>query len=422
MKDSIKRLNTEIQRMANEAKTLYAEMLSKSADGTKAYEGHADDLAKFNNLVDAGQLKREELKRLEKLDAIDGEVNHAAPDEAKELAPAGRTEIKSFGRQFAESDELKAALAIGGAQPIVRVEMKDIFEGVNPNTAAVAAGAGGVLVMPDHRPAIYMAPQRPLSILDVLPVVPVSSNAVDYIVEDIFTNASAFTAEKGTKPESNATFRKEVALIKTIAHWLAVTRQMLEDAPRIRAYIDIRLTSKLKEKLEDQIIDGPGTGETLLGLLRTVGLIKRTHGTALNGLGGGGDNKLDTFRHAITDLTLRFFKPDVIILHPVTADELETLKDSQGRYLERYDPVTRRLWRLRTVETPAMDSAVGGDLQVALLLDSSMSAEVYDRQIYAIYTGQPNAMFLTNQFAILAEGRFGLAVPYPAGMEEIIGL
>ena len=200
------------------------------------------------------------------------------------------------------------------------------------------------------------------------------------------------------------------------------TRQMLEDAPRIRSYIDNRLTVKLKQKLEDQVVDGDGAGENLLGLLRTVGLLSRVHGVASNGIGGAGDNKLDTIRHGITDLQSRFFSPDVILFNEFVSDDLETLKDDQGRYLERYDPVTQRLWRLRTVVSPAMKSSVPADGQISLVMDTRMSVELYDRRVYAIYTGQPNDFMLRNQFAILAEGRWGIGAPYPLGMQKITGL
>ena len=70
MKQRIKQLNADIARLQSEAKAFYEEIAKKSENGTKSYDGHTDDLAKFHRMVEDGQVKQEELNDLLKLEKM----------------------------------------------------------------------------------------------------------------------------------------------------------------------------------------------------------------------------------------------------------------------------------------------------------------------------------------------------------------
>lgn len=61
---------------------------------------------------------------------------------------------------------------------------------------------------------------RRLTVRDLLAQGRITSNALEYVRENVFTNAAALIAEGTLKPESNITFTKETANVKTIAHWI----------------------------------------------------------------------------------------------------------------------------------------------------------------------------------------------------------
>lgn len=61
---------------------------------------------------------------------------------------------------------------------------------------------------------------RRLTVRDLLAQGRITSNALEYVRENVFTNAAAPVAEGTLKPESNITFTKETANVKTIAHWI----------------------------------------------------------------------------------------------------------------------------------------------------------------------------------------------------------
>lgn len=410
-KERIKALNAEIQTLTVQAKELYSEMDKKSESGKKHYEGQGADKEKLEKILADGETKRAEIETLRRLDSLSDDALEPDKDSKSDLAPAANGRPKSLGTQLVEHKSLPDWAKAGGIpQGAFEIEQKDLSE--------LTSGAGGALVYSDRDDQVRLKPQRPLTILDVITTIPTSSNAVEIIRQTSITNAAAFTAEKSAKPQSNMAFDRQTIAIKTLANWIPVTRQLIEDAPRLRTMVDTQLLYNLELVLETQIISGDGTGENLTGLLNVTGTLARVHQTASNGMGAAGDNVLDTIRFAVADHTLAFFRSDVILISPTLAAKLETAKDAQGRYLERFDPVTQRIWRLRTIE-------VGGGLlagTTALVLDTRMSAELYDRRTRAVYTGWINDMFVKNQFALLAEGRYGLGVPYPEGINEVTGL
>lgn len=413
MKDRIKQLNTEIQKLTADAKSLYEEMDRKSDKGVREYDGHSDDLTKFNKLIADGERKKDERDRLQTLSALDADVNQPAPDAKAVPSPAGgAVVIKSLGQQLIESDQFKQARERGIREiKGFELERKDLNE--------LTEGAGGGLVWSDRQTMVKEKPQRPLSILDVIPTLPTSSNAVDYVVEATYTEAAAFAAEKAAKPESTLTFARKTANVGTVAHYIVVTEQIMEDVPYLRALINTRLGDGVMRKLEDYVINGDGTGgNPIVGLLSTVGIGARVHQTASGGMGTATDNPFDTIRYAVADLTLKFYRPDVISYNATLSAKFDTAKDLEGRYIMSYDPVVKRMWNLRVVEAAGVIVPAG----TALVLDSMRSCTLFDRGTRRVDIGWINDQFVKNQFCVRGEGRFAFAVEYPEGVEKVTGL
>ena len=45
----------------------------------------------------------------------------------------------------------------------------------------------------------------------------------------------------------------------TIAHWIPASRQVLDDAPMLQSYINVRMTYGLKLEEEDELLNGDGS-------------------------------------------------------------------------------------------------------------------------------------------------------------------
>lgn len=408
---SIQELNTQIQQLTNDAKALYSAMDTKSENGAKPYDAQSDDLTKFNNMIAAGEAKKSELDALLKLEKLNGAVNVPVTEAKDADAPRG-AQYKTLGQSFLESDEYKRALVekeIKGFD----WEMKDHSEGV--------AADGGNLVWSDRRTELLEKPQRPLSLLDLIPVMPTASNAIDYVYESTYTEAAATRAEKAAAAESQLQFLRATATVRSIAHRMVITEELLEDAPRLRAMIDRRLGEGVMRQLETQVISGTGTAPQLRGILNTVGILTRDHRPAapINGLGAPtGDSYFDTIRYGIVDLALKFYHPDILVVGPVLGAKMDTAKDAEGRYIMSYDPVVKRAWGLRVVE------AAGTLLSAtqAIIQDTRMSCTLYDRGSRRIETYRINDQGNTFQLTLRGSGRWAFAVEYPEGINLLTAL
>lgn len=178
----------------------------------------------------------------------------------KSFTAQTETKKETMGQAFSKSDAFKAFQA--GTQQRARFE----FQG-NTITGETASNPNDILAPFDRMAGIVSGPTRTLSILDFIPKGTTSSNAIDYTKESAFTNNAAETAEAAQKPESVLTFTLANAPVRTIAHFIKVTKQVMDDAPMLQSYIDNRMGYGVRLRLENQIINGNGTAPNIDGIL-----------------------------------------------------------------------------------------------------------------------------------------------------------
>ena len=92
--------------------------------------------------------------------------------------------------------------------------------------------------------------------------------------ESAFTNNAApqYDASPGThenvpKAESGMTFTLDSFPIRTIAHWIPASRQVLSDAPMLQGHLESRLLYGLALEEEEQLLTGDGSGANINGLV-----------------------------------------------------------------------------------------------------------------------------------------------------------
>ena len=180
----------------------------------------------------------------------------------------------------------------------------------------------GVLVQAERLPGIVGGAFRPLTILDVLPRIPTTSNAVEYVREASFTNNSSETPEGQTKPESDLTFELKTANVKTIAHFIKLSKQVMDDQPALEGYIDRRLRHGIRNKLEDRFLNGLAASNQMSGLFDTG---NSTVYTAVSG-----DNQLDYARKLKAQVIAADYTPSVYMINPADWANIELLKKGTG--------------------------------------------------------------------------------------------
>lgn len=294
-----------------------------------------------------------------------------------------------------------------------RLQTKDLLYG--------GTGVGDIAVN-DRRPGLIDIAQRPIVVLDLIPRQQTGSDTVEYVREDTFTNAAAFTAEAtattgtdGTKPESALAYSVQTGAVKTLAHWIPVTNKMLADVAQTRGMINGRLLVGLNLALETQVVAGDGTGENFTGLLNTAGILIQ---------GKGSDSALDAIFKARTQVRVTGNgTPGAVVLHPNDWEAIRLSRESAatatpGTYL--MGPPSQvgatTVWGIPVTESQAITENTG------LIGDFQMGCALYDREQAAIRVGTINDQFTRNIQTILAELRAAFVVFRPTMFAKITGI
>jgi HK97 family phage major capsid protein len=242
-----------------------------------------------------------------------------------------------------------------------------------------------------------------------MPVGRTASNLVQYTKENVYTNNAAAqysspNRENVTKPESGITFTLANAAVVTLAHFIPVSRQVLDDAPQLESYVNGRLLYGLKLEEEDQLLNGAGTSGSLSGLLASG------NNTAYN-RSATGDTRIDTLRKAITQAALSEYAADAIVINPEDWEAIELTKATDGQYVMA-NPMALagpQLWGKRVVAT---NSIASGTFLVGAF---TMGAQVWDRMDAAVQISYEDGdNFKKNMATLLAEERLALTVYRPA--------
>ncbi|WP_235033833.1 phage major capsid protein [Pantoea sp. 18069] len=270
---------------------------------------------------------------------------------------------------------------------------------------AITTASAGSLVVTDRQYGIVTPPEKRLTIRDLIAPGQTASNNVEYVRESGFTNTAAPVAEGAAKPYSDITVALENAPVRVLAHLFKASRQILDDAPALRSYINARAEYGIKLAEENQLLYGNGTGANLKGLVPQASAYAAPAGITVTG-----EQRIDRIRLAILQAILAEFPASGVVLHPTDWAAIELTKDSQGRYLvgRPQDGTPARLWNLPVVETTAI-------VQNTFLTGAfSLGAQIFDRMAVEILISTENDKdFENNMVTIRAEERLALAVYRP---------
>lgn len=270
-------------------------------------------------------------------------------------------------------------------------------------SGTTGAGNGGALLTPDYRPGIISQPDMPLLIRQLLMPGQTDKQVVEYFKETGFTNAAGFVTENTRKPQSDIEFEFAEAPVRTIAHFVKATNQILSDVPLLRTYIDFRLRWGVKFVENDALLNGTGAGQSIEGL--------KPAATAYDtGRNVAGDTKIDTLRRGMTQVDLAFYPTSGFILHPNDWEDIELTKTEDGAYVFA-NPLALAgptLWGRRVVVTAAQTP---GEFTMGAF---NLAAQIFDREDVTVEIATENEDdFVNNRVTIRGEERLAMAVHRP---------
>lgn len=313
------------------------------------------------------------------------------PEESKEETP---------GDQFIKSELYKSRLANPNQRGSVRMEVKNTVTNAIANTFS------------ERRPGIVEGAFRVFTIEDLLTKIPTSSNAIDWIREDVFTNAAAETAEGVQKPQSSLTFTPGTMPVSTVAHFIKITRQLAMDNAALAAYINRRMIYGVNLRVEGQLVAGNGVAPNLSGL--TLAANTTAHGytaAALVALGLSATNRFDLVGKMMGDVALADYPADVVILNTGDWWTMRLTKDADGRYLLG-DPGSNVVPSLFGRPVVASNSMTADRVWVGSL---AQAATLHEREgVIVEMSDSDENNFQLNLLSIRAERRLALTCEKPA--------
>jgi HK97 family phage major capsid protein len=223
------------------------------------------------------------------------------------------------------------------------------------------------------------------------------------------------------KPTSRFSLERVEGRAVTIAHLSEpMNRADLDDAAMLREFVDTELRLGLEAALEDEIVNGDGTGEHFQGLANTSG----TQAQAWTG------DLLSTTRAALTKLEVLSLVGSAYVLSPADWERAELSTSASGYALDQggaqvpVNRASRRLWSAPVVVSTSVPAGVGylidaGSVELRIREEARVdwSEAIYSPDRFG--TGDGGTLFEANQLVFRCELRAGWAVKRPAGVVEL---
>lgn len=352
--------------------------------------------------------------------------NEKALDDSKPVAEmplAGEeAEVKTVGEQFTESDAYKNFIG-GGVKGIdSRIETKTTL-----NTTGYPPE---VLRQPGFLEFLTRDPNTVINLFDQINS---DQNAFSYLEETTFTNAAAEAAEGSAVAEAALAFTERTEAIRKIGVFIPVTDELLADQAGVQGYLNSRLQTMIRLRLDSQLLSGDGTAPNLEGILDAG---KSSVGSTDFSSYSGNLGKLGAIYGAITDIRVNAFtEPDAIVMHPndwndiVTSVSVDFAGDSTAGYAAK-NPLfigngnmaagpQAAIWGLKVVPTTAISA---GTVLVGKFGGGEAAHVVMRQGIDLAVTDSHSDFFIKNQLAIRATMRVGFPVYRQAAFHKLTNM
>ncbi len=329
-------------------------------------------------------------KRWARMPSNDNIVSHT---ESNPLAAAllDSKEIKDLSSAFRG----KATIKLAG-------ERADI---TSADTSVGAGRSAGTSLVPGMRvPGIVTPFERQLTIRDLVSKARTTSGSVEWVRETGFTNASRPVTETTSKPKSDITFDMVTSSVKTLAHVFKVSRQMLDDAPALAAYIGARGTYGLKLVEEAQLLTGNGTGQNLNGILPQSAAFAPPFAT-------DSEQAFDRINAALAQVELANATADAIVLNSTDWRAMLGIKNGNGDYIAQQSPFGLQAARLWNVPVIPSQSIPQGEFLVGQFANNAFIFDRLDTEVLLSTENEDD--FVRNMATIRIESRLAFIVTRP---------
>jgi len=335
---------------------------------------------------------------------------------------SNEAEVKTVGQLFTESDAYKNYVSGG---------VKGIDSKIETKTTLTTTGYPPEVL---RQPGILETALRdPNAVISLFDVINTDQNAFSYLEETTFTNNAAEAAEGSAVGEAALAFTEQTEAIRKMGIFIPVTDELLADESGIQGYLNSRLQTMIRLRLDSQLLSGDGTAPNLEGILDAG---KASVGSTDFSSYAGTLGKIGAIYGAITDIRVNAFtEPDAIIMHPndwndiVTSVGADFAGTSSAGYTEK-SPLfvaaggmgagpSAQIWGLKVVPTTAI---AAGTVLVGKFGGGEAANVVMRQGIELAVTDSHSDFFIKNQLAIRATMRVGFPVYREAAFHKLTNM
>lgn len=386
---------SRVQELKNSAAAAAkrAREIAEKADG----ENRSLTAAEESDYRKAMGEARHHLDRLETVkseEAIMTDIR-ALADELDGRAPGGQGRRKSLHSPWAKATAERISRAMTAEAD---------------GQKALVSGSIGVPV-PIETGIVAMS-DTPRTLLELIPVRPLTGgfgtgNSFNFLRQTVRNHQASVVPDGAVKPTSIYTIQEiedRVRVLATLSE--PVPERYLADYGNLEDFLASEMEAGIQLALEDQVLNGDGTGENLMGILATSGVITQAFAT----------DRLTSIRKGLTALQVYGITPTALVLHPTDLEALDLLRADgpTGAFLLG-DPAgdsAANIWRVPRIPSTAVapGTAILGDFD---------QAEIILRENATLAVDRSGELFTKNLVVLRLEGRFGFAVKRPNAFVEI---
>jgi HK97 family phage major capsid protein len=268
-------------------------------------QAHEETVNQIKSLVE----KSDKMK--ERVDAMEVSANRVS------------NEAKSFKSELHETlnKEQDSLNELKNAGRGFRLELKN-----DPMTTGNSYT--GEVVASDRLQGIFSDPDRTVHVRQFLSQASTTSDNIRYVRETGYTNGTAMQVEGADKGNSSFTLQAFDAPVRTLASYLRISRQALDDTAFLSSYITQKMPNKLYLVEDNQILYGDNTGENLQGITAVAQAFSAITGLSLV-------SKFDALVNAISQVRTDNgeYQANAIMLNPEDFYIMLSEKDNESRYL-----------------------------------------------------------------------------------------
>ena len=380
-------------------------------------EKQADELAKMNaeqlagyynekNAADKAKIKEaiEGKASKEDVEALKTALNDTIVKQMSTLNDA----LKAQGLAIAKIAKGEAATKTATLRDLLAEkvdtlkEMKETGKGrlslKVAGTMTITGNVTGDVPQAQREPGMNRIARRMPFVADYINGATTSSNVVDWVEQVNEDGAPAGTAEGVLKNQQDFDLQVASENVKKRTSFIKVSKEMLADIDFMNAEIRNDLMERLSLDVDNQMLQGDGTGTNLNGLItQATAFAAGSFALAIDNA-----NNYDVLRVSMNQIKLANFAASVVFMNPDDVTAMQLSKGTDGHYIEF--PLTTQdangisVMSLRVIE----NNGVPADS--FLVMDGS-KATAFTRENFNMSVGFENDDFTKNLVTILAEWR-----------------